>query len=313
VTRLGAGCELDLALALEGGDGGDGAEHRLGRRDRYDADQVRAVALEALVVGHVHLHVEVPGRRAGFAGVAGAGDPQPLPAFDPSRDLDRLGPPRARAATASASGAGGLRDLSGSATGIAGDTANHLAERRPRHLAQLTGPGAALAGGDRGARLGPVAAALLAGADGVEGDLALHPGHDLLQLDFGGHQDVAAGCPPAAAAAEAEPLAAEERLEEVVDRAEGGAARVEAARAQPLVPVGVVGAAPLGVGQHLVGLGCRLELLLRLGVVVVDVRVQFAGEAAERLLDLGVARVAADAEHLVVVARHSAPVSAQPS
>ena len=110
--------------------------------------------------------------------------------------------------------------------------------------------------------------------------------------------------PRRAAAAEAEAAAAEEGLEDVVDRAEGAAARVEAAGAQALVPVGVVGAAPLGVGEDLVGLGRGLELLLGLGVVVVDVRVQFAREAAEGLLDLGLAGVPADAEHLVVVARH---------
>ena len=68
--------------------------------------------------------------------------------------------------------------------------------------------------------------------------------------------------------------------------------------------VGVVGAAPLGVGEDLVGLGRRLELLLGLGVVVVDVGVQLAGEAAEGRLDLGLGGVAADAEDLVVVARH---------
>ena len=54
-----------------------------------------------------------------------------------------------------------------------------------------------------------------------------------------------------------------------------------AAAAQALVAVSVVGLAPLGVGEHLVGFRRRLELLLRLGVVVVDVGVQLAGEAAE--------------------------------
>ena len=104
---------------------------------------------------------------------------------------------------------------------------------------------------------------------------------------------------------EADPCAAEEGLEDVVDRAEAGAARREAAGAQALVAVGVVGAAPLGVGEHLVGLGRLLELLLGLGVVVVDVGVQLAGEAAEGVLDLGLGRrPRLDAEHLVVVARH---------
>ena len=61
----------------------------------------------------------------------------------------------------------------------------------------------------------------------------------------------------------------------------------EAAGAQALVAVGVVGAAALGVGEDLVGLGGLLELLLGLGVVAVDVGMQLAGEPAEGLLDLG--------------------------
>ena len=59
------------------------------------------------------------------------------------------------------------------------------------------------------------------------------------------------------------------------------------------MPVAVVGGAPLGVGEDLVGLGGLLELLLGLRVVRVDVGVQLAREPAEGLLDLllvGVAR-----------------------
>ena len=48
----------------------------------------------------------------------------------------------------------------------------------------------------------------------------------------------------------------------------------------------VVGLAPLGVGEHLVGLGRGLELLLGLGVVGVDVGVQLSGELAEGPLEL---------------------------
>ena len=97
--------------------------------------------------------------------------------------------------------------------------------------------------------------------------------------------------------------AAEERLEDVLDRSEPASGR-KPARAKALVAVGVVGAAPLGVGEHLVGLRRGLELLLGLGVVGVDVGVQLAGEAAEGALHLGRVGFAADPEHLVVVARH---------
>jgi len=77
-------------------------------------------------------------------------------------------------------------------------------------------------------------------------------------------------------------------------------------RLRPSWPVAVVDLALVGVGKDLVGLGGLLELLLGLRVVVVDVGVQLAGELAERLLDLGLVGVAANAEHLVGVALHDA-------
>ena len=213
--------------------------------------------------------------------MAGAGDPQPLAVFDPGRDLDRLGPCRGCGRCRRTSQ--GVSGLAGAAADVAGDAADHLPERRPRDLAQLAGAAAALAGGDRRPRLGAVAVAVLAGADRVEAT-SRRPRGDLVELTR------PRGCRRRrrTAAAEADARLPPKRLEDVVDRAEAGAG-VEAAGAQALVPVGVVGAAPLGVGEDLVGLGRLLELLLRLGVVVVDVGVQFAGEAAEGLLDLGLA------------------------
>jgi hypothetical protein len=73
----------------------------------------------------------------------------------------------------------------------------------------------------------------------------------------------------------------------------------------------VVSLALLGVGEHLVGLRRRLELLLCLGVMGVDVGVQLAGEAAEGSLHLRLGGAALDAEDLVVVAWHQG--LAQPS
>ena len=101
--------------------------------------------------------------------------------------------------------------------------------------------------------------------------------------------------PPAAGprAPEAEQLpeqrvaAAEEGLEDVLEARRSRRSRRPAAGAQAVVAEGVVGAAALGVGEHLVGLGGLLELLLGLGVVRVDVGVQLARELAEGLLDLG--------------------------
>ena len=119
--------------------------------------------------------------------------------------------------------------------------------------------------------------------------------------------DVAALDPAAAAAAErrAERVAAEERVEDVGERAEAVRLRRVAARVEPLEAVAVVGRAALGVGEDLVRLGGLLELLLGLRVVAVHVRVQLAREPPEGLLDLGLVGVAGDAEHLVRVAPHS--------
>src|SRR5262249_6212587 len=146
-----------------------------------------------------------------------------------------------------------LRHLPGALAALAGHRPHHLAEGRLGGAAQLPGASAALAGGDRRARLGAVAAAMPAGAHRLELDPAHGPLQDVGKLDFDAAQDVAAGA-RAASPSEAESGAAEEGLEDLVDRAEASAG-VEPPRAQPLVPVGVVGAPPLGVGEHLVGLG----------------------------------------------------------
>ena len=66
-------------------------------------------------------------------------------------------------------------------------------------------------------------------------------------------------------------------------------------------PEHVVALAPVGVGQDLVGLAGFLESGRRLGILV-DVGVPLLGELAEGALDLGVARLARDAEDLVQIA-----------
>src|SRR5262249_32317650 len=141
-----------------------------------------------------------------------------------------------------------VRDFAGAVADIAGDAADHLAERRPRHLAQLAGAAAAVAGLDRRPRLGAVAMAVGADDDRVVGQLAPGPGGALVEGHLALGEDAAARRRAAASTAEraAEGLA-EEGLEDVVDRAEAGT-RVEAAGAQPLGPVLIVGSPALGVG-----------------------------------------------------------------
>ena len=124
------------------------------------------------------------------------------------------------------------------------------------------------------------------------GDLDLRAARGLREVDRGGHDDVAALDRPAAAPAPpgaergVEAAGAEESREQVGDRAERVHVRRVAAAAQAVLAVGVVELAPLGVGEHLVGGGRLLELLLRVGVVGVDVGVQLAREPRNAFLIL---------------------------
>src|SRR5690606_34256997 len=58
----------------------------------------------------------------------------------------------------------------------------------------------------------------------------------------------------------------------------------------------------VAIGKDLVGLLGLLELLLCRGIVRTAVRMAFHREAAERLLEVFLARAAFDAQHLVVAA-----------
>ena len=91
-----------------------------------------------------------------------------------------------------------------------------------------------------------------------------------------------------------------------VNRAPIGVLEVEATSARllglfPLRPEAVIGLPLLRVAEHLVGLAQLLELLGSSGVAGVHVRVVFARELSERLLDLFIRRVPLHAQHLVVV------------
>src|SRR5262249_27056436 len=98
--------------------------------------------------------------------------------------------------------------------------------------------------------------------------------------------------------------AAQEVLEDVLEqRAEAG---VEAAagRRPRRGPEAVVVRTLVGIREDGVRLVDLLEFLLGVLVALVLVRVVLHGQGAERLLDLGLARLLRDAEDLVVVASH---------
>ena len=67
----------------------------------------------------------------------------------------------------------------------------------------------------------------------------------------------------------------------------------------------VVAAALVLVAQDFVGLGRLLELLLGVGIVAVDVGMELARKASERLLDLPLVGCAGDADCLLFCAKRT--------
>ena len=123
----------------------------------------------------------------------------------------------------------------------------------------------------------------------------------------------AATSPPRAAPPPRRPpksVVPEERAEQVAERAEVEARRLEPTGTKTGVAVAIVELASLGIGERLVGLGDLAEA--HLGVRHVgDVRMELARELAEGLLDRLLVRVAGNSEELVVIAlcrRHGAHI-----
>ena len=126
---LEACLDLHLLLAVERLDRAAGPEHGLREPQIEMADEVEALALEALVRFDVHAHVEIAGRGAELARVTEAGQAQGLAVVDAGRDVDAdLAALRATAAAA-AVGAGLLGDPPAPSALAARHRAHELAER----------------------------------------------------------------------------------------------------------------------------------------------------------------------------------------
>src|SRR5437588_5476613 len=249
---------------------------------------------------------------AALTGVSTAGDPDPLAVRDSGRQVHRDSGTLDRPASPAADLARLARNPAVAAAGGAYGCLDDLPERGARTRLKLAGAAAARARIDRGAGLGAVAVAVLAQRHRLVADLDAVAARSVGEADLGRHRDVAA-LDGAAAGAPAEEVterargraeraaAAKERIEYVRDGGERVEVRRVPAAAQALVAIAVICHPPFGIGEHLVRLGGLLELLLRLRVVAVDVRVKLAGQPPEGLLDRGLVGVARDAEHVVVI------------
>lgn len=104
-------------------------------------------------------------------------------------------------------------------------------------------------------------------------------------------------------------MATEEGIEEIAQATAENVALAATGRAtEALGAELVVATASLGVGQHLVGPGQLLELLLGARIVGIGVGVQFPGAPTVGLLDVVVARLAAHAQQIVEVGHRSRKV-----
>jgi hypothetical protein len=158
------------------------------------------------------------------------------------------------------------------------------------------------------ARRRPTAAAGGAVHDRGELDLGGGSEHGLFEVErelvaqVGAAEGAAAAAAPAAAEDVAEHVA-----EDVAERVAGVEARAAATRrVEARMAELVVGRAFLRIGEDLVGLLGLLELLFRLRVVRIAVRVVFHGEAPVGLLDVLLGGVSRHRQHLVIIAfRHA--------
>ena len=305
---LRAGVDLGLRAALERLHGDGAAERGVGEGHLERGDQVRLLALEALVLGDAHHDVQVAAhagavrahlrrRRLAFAGHA-----HHLAIRDAARDLDAELALHAGASGARALAALVLDDLPAAlAGGARGDHAEQAAEAVLRHLALSAARGAF---GGLAAGLGTASLAGAADLEPLERDLALAAFEHLDQGDLHLGLEVVAARGAALAPAATAALAAEdvvEHREDVLD-----VHRVEVvsrAAAEAGVAVAVIDGALLGIAQDLVGLGAFLEADLRLVVARVLVRMPLDGEAPVGALHFVAVGIARDAEDLVVVGR----------
>ncbi len=177
--------------------------------------------------------------------------------------------------------------------------ANELAEGAPRDLLDAAHPVAGRARRHLRARLDAGRLAVRTRNRDTVRDLAGRPRRRFDQID----RDVGGDVRAARAAAthpRREQIVAEEGGEDVREAPEVERGRPEAAASQACVAEAVVELSRLGAREHLVGFDGLLEALLGVGRLG-DVGVQLPRETAERLLDLGLARVTPNAENLVVV------------
>ena len=151
-----------------------------------------AFAHETLVLANPDEHIQIACRSSHLAGMSAAAQPDALAVGNAGRHLHVELAGGGEPSPAAAVVAGLLGHAAVAVADVAHHRSHHLAERRARGGLQLPRAAAALAGLDRGPRLGAVAVAVLAAVDRLIGDLHRLAVSRLDQIHFDRDGDVGA-------------------------------------------------------------------------------------------------------------------------
>ena len=234
--------------------------------------------------------VQVAGGSAAHARLALARHAELLPVVDARRNGEADLAVLALAPLAAAMRTLLVDGLAGSAAARAGRDVHEAPEDRLLHLTDLAAAVARGARRGRCPRLGAASVATLAGLEARHGDDAFAALNGIEEVDLDLHTQVGAAHRTAGFATAQ--VSAEERFEEIADPEVADPAGRRAEH--------VVALAALRIGEHLVGLGDRLEAFRGVRRAV-HVRVVLPGELPVSAPDLLVRRLARDAEECVVV------------
>src|SRR5215207_4554567 len=306
----GARWHLHGDRAVQRRDANVGTERGLRVRDGQLERQVVPRTPEERVGLHPDPHIEVPRLRAGGAGLAPAGEPDPGAVLDAGGDLD-LEAPRPPAAPGPA--ARRARRLHDAPRAVADGTGlAHL--EQPLIHRDGARPAASRTGRRARARRGAASVTGLARRRAGDPDRHRGSGHRVVERDRHGRLQIRPTGGTGSAAAPPTPEQPAEQVPEIAEVLEAdpaGEPTLEPAatargstRAEPRrghVAHLVVLLALVLVAQDVVRRRDLLEPVLGLRVPGVRVGVVLLRELAVGLFDLGRARVLRDAEHLVVV------------
>src|SRR5208282_2553933 len=301
-SRLRAFGNLELVLSLERRNHDLDAQGSLRKRDRNHAVEVVAFALKKGLLFHVQDDIQVAGRPTERARLTKSGETNARAVL---HSRWHLGFDHALAQQAAFAFA--LR------TGIGDYVARALACRASSRDAEeallithLTSTGTRLAGDRRFARRCACATARVACLMATDTHLLLGAEDRLIKFEIQVFAQVGSTLGAAATtAALAKHVAESEDVpEDVAEILEDGgieSGRTAATAAQSRVPEAVIQRSLLAVRQNRVCLGNLLELVFRLRIIGVAVRMVGHRELAISALDFNVGSSTPDAEHLVII------------